>query len=171
MIPHEQRQNILEWVNEAVTAGARRGNACALLGLTIRSLQRWVDVPSVACRADGRPSRVQLPGNRFSEAERAALLAAANELFAERPAGASAALSRAAYSSASSCVITFCARRNSTRHTPDSAPSTSTALIVPALSAVIGFITFIASMISSVSPSFTAWPTLMKLAAPGSGAR
>lgn len=82
MIPHEQRLIILEWVHEAVLAGAQRENACAVLGLTIRSLQRWVDVPSdtsAVCRADGRPSRVQRPANRLSDAERAALLAAANE--------------------------------------------------------------------------------------------
>ena len=44
-------------------------------------------------------------------------------------------------------------------------------LTVPALGAVIGFITFIASMISRVSPAFTAWPTVMNGFAPGSGDR
>jgi hypothetical protein len=37
--------------------------------------------------------------------------------------------------------------------------------------AVMGFITFMASTISSVSPALTALPTVMKSAAPGSGAR
>jgi hypothetical protein len=36
---------------------------------------------------------------------------------------------------------------------------------------VIGFITFIASTISSVSPAFTALPTAMNAGAPGSAAR
>ena len=49
--------------------------------------------------------------------------------------------------------------------------ATSTALTVPACGAVIGFITFIASMISSVSPAPTLLPTPAKSAAPGSGAR
>ncbi len=44
-------------------------------------------------------------------------------------------------------------------------------LTVPAAGAVIGFITFIASTISRVSPAFTASPTLTKSEAPGSGAR
>ena len=49
--------------------------------------------------------------------------------------------------------------------------STKIALTVPDLSAVIGFITFIASTISSVWPSLTLSPTATKSAAPGSGAR
>ena len=82
MIPLEQRLDVLCWVDEAVASGSRRAKACEVLGLTTRSLQRWVaspvDTPPV-CRADARPLRVQQPANRFSDAERAALLAAANE--------------------------------------------------------------------------------------------
>ena len=82
MISHSQRLEVLQWVDEAVVSGCRRASACELLGLTVRSLQRWVDRSADAtpvCRADGRPLRVQQPANRFSDAERAALLAAANE--------------------------------------------------------------------------------------------
>jgi len=80
MIPLEQRLNVLRVVDEAVVSGSRRSKACALLGLTARSLQRWVKAPNDApCRADARVLRVQQPANRFSDAERAALLAAANE--------------------------------------------------------------------------------------------
>src|SRR5688500_15862880 len=43
--------------------------------------------------------------------------------------------------------------------------------MVPALGAVIGFITFIASTISRVSPAFTESPRLTKRLAPGSGDR
>src|SRR3990170_5723805 len=42
---------------------------------------------------------------------------------------------------------------------------------VPALGAMIGFITFIASMISKVSPFLTGWPVAMNGFAPGSGER
>ena len=49
--------------------------------------------------------------------------------------------------------------------------STRTAEILPALVAAIGFITFIASMMSKVCPSFTVSPTLMNGFAPGSGKR
>src|SRR5688500_11326362 len=51
------------------------------------------------------------------------------------------------------------------------ASTTSTWLTVPARGATIGFITFIASMISRVSPSFTGWPGATNGLAPGSPAR
>ena len=82
MIPFEQRLKILHLVSEAVASGSRRASACTLLGLTVRSLQRWADVPVGApptCHADARPLRLQQPTNRFSDVERATLLAAANE--------------------------------------------------------------------------------------------
>ena len=49
--------------------------------------------------------------------------------------------------------------------------STCTAFSVPDAGAVIGFITFIASTMRTVSPAFTAEPMAAKLAAPGSGER
>lgn len=82
MIPIGQRLDILRWVSEAVASGSRRASACEVLGLTARSLQRWVEAaPGGApiCHADARPARLQQPANRFSDAERATLLAAANE--------------------------------------------------------------------------------------------
>ena len=51
------------------------------------------------------------------------------------------------------------------------APAPSTALTVPPAGAWIGFITFIASMISSVCPALTLSPTLMNGSAPGSEVR
>src|SRR5690242_20597659 len=47
----------------------------------------------------------------------------------------------------------------------------STFFTVPPSGAVIGFMTFIASTISSVSPAFTGFPTSMKTLPPGSGER
>ena len=49
--------------------------------------------------------------------------------------------------------------------------SISTAVTVPANGAVIGFMTFIASMISSVSPALTVWPMVTKGGVSGSDAR
>ena len=37
MIPLSQRQQIVQWVDEASTAGARRHKACELLGITVRA--------------------------------------------------------------------------------------------------------------------------------------
>jgi putative transposase len=82
MIPIEQRLNILSWINEAAANSSRRASACALLGVSERTLQRWLHGPggvTPSCRADARPARVQQPANRFSDAERVALLNAANE--------------------------------------------------------------------------------------------
>lgn len=41
MIPSEEKQNILEWINEAVDAGARTINACEIADISIRTFQRW----------------------------------------------------------------------------------------------------------------------------------
>lgn len=85
MIPVGQRLNVLTLINEAVASGCRRVSACALVGVTVRSLQRWLETPvdanpsALVCRVDARPLRVQQPANQFSEVERANLLAAANE--------------------------------------------------------------------------------------------
>lgn len=37
----QQRQNLIESVAEAMAAGARQDQACAVLGLSPRTLQRW----------------------------------------------------------------------------------------------------------------------------------
>ena len=82
MIPLEQRLIVLRLITDAIASGSRRGSACAVLGLSERSLQRWVAAPVDAapiCHADARPLRLQQPANRFSDVERATLLAAANE--------------------------------------------------------------------------------------------
>lgn len=77
MIPIQQRRTILQWIEEAVVGGARKWRACAVIGLALRSLQRWVAGGEV--RTDARPARVQQPINALSPAERTALLAVANE--------------------------------------------------------------------------------------------
>jgi transposase len=76
MIQREQRERILGWVDEAAAAGARRRKACALLGLSARTLERW-RAPG-ARREDGRRTRVQAAPNRLSELERERVLAVAN---------------------------------------------------------------------------------------------
>ena len=41
MISAPDRRETLQLIEEAVAAGARRAQACAELGLSLRSLQRW----------------------------------------------------------------------------------------------------------------------------------
>jgi transposase InsO family protein len=66
---------ILGLVNEAVAAGARRERACLQLGLTERSMQRWLraDIGD-----DGRAGPRTVPANAFTPAERASVLEVVN---------------------------------------------------------------------------------------------
>lgn len=76
------RQMALDLIEEAVVAGARRFKACAVLEITVRTLQRWrkalreqadlVDRRKTA--AAGRP-----PANKLSEAERQAIVRLCNQ--------------------------------------------------------------------------------------------
>lgn len=76
MIPGSERAHLLRWVEEAHSAGARLNSACQLLGLSVRTLQRWRDADPLL--GDGRTQRVYAPRNKLSDAERAQVLAVAN---------------------------------------------------------------------------------------------
>ena len=52
-------------IQEAVDAGARRWRACEVLGLSVRTVERWG-----ANDEDGRHGPSHVPANKFSEAER-----------------------------------------------------------------------------------------------------
>ena len=52
-------------IQEAVDAGARRWRACEVLGLSVRTVERWG-----ANDEDGRHGPNHVPANKFSEAER-----------------------------------------------------------------------------------------------------
>ena len=41
MTSPQQRQALIDSIDEATTAGARQASACAVLGLNSRTLQRW----------------------------------------------------------------------------------------------------------------------------------
>ena len=76
MIALAERQQIVSWIEEASLAGARRAKACALLGITLRTLQRWQESGEIA--EDGRRARDCVPPNKLSDQERQAVLAMAN---------------------------------------------------------------------------------------------
>ena len=63
-------------INEACKAGARKEKACELLGITPRTLQRWVKGSSII--EDQRKYREQAPGTKLTPEERNAILAACN---------------------------------------------------------------------------------------------
>ena len=63
---------------ECCAAGARLSEACKILGLSPRTVQRWRQEGTV--KADGRKAGAQgrIPANRLAEQERAEILATAN---------------------------------------------------------------------------------------------
>lgn len=61
-----QRQHISVLIQKAVDDGACQAKACEIVGLSVRTLQRWKQDP--AC-ADRRLQRQQPPHNRLSDLE------------------------------------------------------------------------------------------------------
>ena len=59
---------------EAVESGARRHKACDILGISVRTLQRWEREPEKEDQRAGPNSR---PGNSLSEAEKMLVVAVA----------------------------------------------------------------------------------------------
>ncbi|ACB36405.1 Integrase catalytic region [Leptothrix cholodnii SP-6] len=86
MIGLEDRQALSRDIDAAHAAGARLAPACEVAGIDARTLQRWKTSQGLT-QGDGRPQAVRpMPSHALSEAERAALLAVANEpRFASTP--------------------------------------------------------------------------------------
>lgn len=64
---HEERLYAVEIIGEAVVAGARKVKACAVLGVTVRTVQRWEQSGGLN---DKRQSAVKNPKNKLSEDEK-----------------------------------------------------------------------------------------------------
>jgi transposase InsO family protein len=78
MISAQDRRHAIELIDEAIAAGARKAQACAALGLSLRTVQRWRSQGAVT--EDRRPSAQRpTPPNALSEAERAAVRAACHQ--------------------------------------------------------------------------------------------
>ena len=79
MIGLEDRQALARDIAVAHAAGARLKPACETAGIDVRSLQRWKTADGLV-NGDGRPQAVHpAPRHALSEAERAQVLAVANE--------------------------------------------------------------------------------------------
>jgi transposase InsO family protein len=76
MTIHEERRQLIVLMNESMAAGARQSQACEVLGLSERTLQRWQTGETVNC--DQRPLREYQPPHKLTEIERAEVLAVAN---------------------------------------------------------------------------------------------
>ena len=87
----EDRQTLASTIAQARAEGARLSSACALAGIDVRTLQRWQRGGDPATpgqvRADRRPDADRpMPSHALSEAERARIVAVANEpRFADVP--------------------------------------------------------------------------------------
>src|SRR3954465_14966053 len=82
----EDRQTLLHAIEDARAAGARLAPACALAGIDPRTAQRWQTGDRLA-RGDRRPDAERpTPSHALTAAERARIIAVANEpRFAETP--------------------------------------------------------------------------------------
>jgi transposase InsO family protein len=79
-----EREQLLNFFNEAVNAGARTFKAAAIMGLSLRTLQRWQQPETV--QVDRRTLRQHSPSHKLSDAERTQVLMIANsEEFKDRP--------------------------------------------------------------------------------------
>jgi putative transposase len=79
MIGLEDRQSLSQEIGRAHAAGARLHLACEIVGIDLRTLQRWKAHEGLTA-GDGRPHAVRpLPSHALSEAERAELVRVANE--------------------------------------------------------------------------------------------
>lgn len=86
MIRLEDRQVMARHIEEAHAAGARLEPACELVGIDLRTLQRWKAGDGLE-KGDKRPEAIRpKPGHALTEAERGEILRVANEpRFAEVP--------------------------------------------------------------------------------------
>ncbi len=70
MIKQEDKQTVLKLIVEACKSGARKSKAAQLLGLTIRTLQRWTKTGL----SDSRKGSRAAPGNKLSDDEKAGII-------------------------------------------------------------------------------------------------
>lgn len=86
MLALGDRQAVMALVREACATGARMEAACGVLGINVRTLQRWTEDGGV--KADGRLAAAQgrIPANKLSLEERQYILTTANSPeFADLP--------------------------------------------------------------------------------------
>lgn len=67
---------IIAGVNEAMRAGARQSAACAVIGISAKTLQRWAQPDNVE---DGRLEASHEPSTKLTQQERELIIDVANE--------------------------------------------------------------------------------------------
>lgn len=59
LIMEDQKVQIIQWIKQAVSDGARQSKACVILGISTRTLQRWrnlTDLHDRRCQLKKKPS-------------------------------------------------------------------------------------------------------------------
>lgn len=80
MTTTQLRQQAVVLIAEAVEAGARQAEACKVIGLSERTLQRWKPSETDRVLPDRRPTAVRpAPSNRLTSAERQKVLEVCNQ--------------------------------------------------------------------------------------------
>jgi putative transposase len=75
LIPVADRQMAKQLIRDAMDHGASKTKACEILGVSVRTLQRWETRGS----EDERKNRLQTPKNKLSEEEREAVIDCCNQ--------------------------------------------------------------------------------------------
>lgn len=85
LIQHNQRCIAVNLIQEAVNAGARKKKACEILGISIRTYQRWIQEGKV--KFDGRVDSIRpVPSHALTESEKQHVLDVLNSAeFASLP--------------------------------------------------------------------------------------
>jgi putative transposase len=73
---NHEREQIIDWVDVAITEGARQSMACDIIGMSAKTLQRWRQPENVG---DQRLNTQREPANKLTELERRRILKVANE--------------------------------------------------------------------------------------------
>lgn len=80
MTTSQQRHNAVVLISEAVASGARQAEACKVIGISERTLQRWRPTGKEQLKADRRPTAHRpLPGNQLTRGERQQVLDICNQ--------------------------------------------------------------------------------------------
>ena len=72
----DDRQAIITLIDEAKNAGARQSEACEIIGLSLKTVQRWRHSDN---EQDGRIETKHTPANKLTEAEYPRIVATAND--------------------------------------------------------------------------------------------
>ncbi len=76
----QQRETLVKLIEEAVIAGSRRSTACQLVGINVRTLQRWYPKGQAEIKHDQRPLTKRIePANKLTDDEREAILTVCNQ--------------------------------------------------------------------------------------------